>query len=139
MLPSGKPSRMHSSPSTPRLVLLAEDDALISLDIQDELERAGHSVAGPFSTCAEAMRWLETNTPNIAVLDIQLRDGACVELARELMRLKVPFAVYSGEFQSATLPEFKDAKWISKPARPQSLLKALAELPRLVGRTRVAT
>ena len=121
---------MHSSPTTPCLVLLAEDDGLIGLDIQDELESAGHSVAGPFPTSAEAMRWLKTKTPNIAVLDIQLRDGACVELARELMRLEVPFAVYSGEFQSATLPEFKGAKWIEKPARPQSLLKAVAELTR---------
>ena len=139
MLPSGKPSRMHSSSSRPFLVLLAEDDGLISLDIQNALEDAGHLVAGPFPTCAEAMGWLKTNTPNVAVLDIHLRDGACVELARELMRLEVPFAVYSGEFQSATLPEFKDAKWISKPARPQRLIKAVAELPRLVGRTHVAT
>ena len=109
-------------------VLVAENDALIGLNLQDELEGMGYAVAGPFPTCADAMHWLKPNTPDVAVLDIHLRDGACVELAMELTRLSVPFAVYSGELEADTLPAFRDAKWIEKPATRDILLDAVAEL-----------
>src|SRR5829696_6946841 len=103
-------------PAPPYRVLVAENDALIGLNLQDELERGGYDVAGPFPTCSEALDWLTANRPDAAVLDVHLRDGACVELATELTRLRVPFAVYSGELEADTLPEFKGAKWIEKPA-----------------------
>ena len=110
------------------LVLIAENEGLIGLDLQEELEGAGYEVAGPFSTCTDAVQWLKRNTPDIAVVDIHLRDGACVELARELTKLQVPIAVYSGERQSAMRPEFKEAKWIEKPADASTLLAAVAGL-----------
>ena len=33
------------------LVLVLEDEALIALNLQDELQDAGYAVAGPFTTC----------------------------------------------------------------------------------------
>jgi len=109
-------------------VLVAENDALIGLNLQDELELGGYNVAGPFPTCSASLHWLKENTPDAAVLDIHLSDGACVELANELTRLEVPFAVYSGELEADALPAFKDAKWINKPANKDTLLYAVAEL-----------
>ena len=110
------------------LVLIAKNEAIIGLNIQDEREDVGYAVAGPFSTCAEASAWLKANTPDVAVLDIHLRDGACVELAEELTHLGVPFAVYSGELEADTLPAFKGATWVEKPARAATLIDAVAEL-----------
>jgi len=104
-------------PSPRYQVLVAENDALIGLNLQDELELGGYNVAGPFPTCSASLHWLKENTPDAAVLDIHLSDGACVELANELTRLEVPFAVYSGELEADALPAFKDAKWINKPAK----------------------
>ena len=115
-------------PKPSRLVLIAEDDALIGLNMQDELERVGYAVAGPFSTCAQAMHWLSANRPDVAVLDLHLRDGACVELATELTRLEVPFAVYSGEIKGDTHPAFRGGTWINKPAITSTILDAVAEL-----------
>jgi len=96
------------------LILVAENDMLIGLSLQDELESVGYAVAGPFPTCTEAMHWLAANTPDVAVLDVHLRDGECTELARELTRLEVPLAV--------------EAVWIEKPAVRDTLLDAVAEL-----------
>ena len=115
-------------PATPYQVLVAENDGLIGLNLQEELERGGYDVAGPFPTCTEALDWLAANTPDAAVLDIHLRDGPCVELANELDGLAVPFAVYSGELESDTLPAFTGAKWIEKPAPAAALLDAVAGL-----------
>jgi DNA-binding response OmpR family regulator len=119
---------MRNSQQTSCLVLVAEDDALIGMNLEEELEGVAYEIAGPFSTCAEAIHWLKTATPDVAVLDIHLRDGTCVELARELTARGVPFAVFSGEDQAHTLPEFKSAAWISKPALRAELLDAVARL-----------
>ena len=111
------------------IVLLAEDEPLISIFLEDIMAEAGYSIAGPFATCAQALTWLETETPDCAVLDNILLDGSSKELAAELKRRKVPFFVFSGTRQeSITIPEFQDAAWIEKPARAQALLDALEDL-----------
>jgi CheY-like chemotaxis protein len=66
------------------VVLILEDEAIIALNLQDELQDAGYSVGGPFATCTDALSWLETNTPDVAILDTVLKDAPCGEVAREL-------------------------------------------------------
>jgi len=111
------------------LVLLVEDDAIVAIDLEDSLRDGGYAVAGSFSTCAAATKWLETETPDLAVLDVMLSDGPCNELAAELSRRDVPFVVLSSKRQSRnTYEEFDGATWIEKPAAHDVVLKALAEL-----------
>ena len=57
------------------LVVVLEDEALIALDLQDGLQDSGYRVAGTFTTCAEALSWLQTETPDVAILDTVLKDG----------------------------------------------------------------
>ena len=45
------------------LILLAEDEAIIAVELQESLSDSGFSVVGPFATCAEAEAWLKTGTP----------------------------------------------------------------------------
>lgn len=111
------------------VVLLAEDQPAISILLEDIIAEAGSALAGPFATCAEALTWLETETPDCAILDNILLDGSSQELAAELKRRKVPFFVFSGTRQeNNTIPEFQDAVWIEKPAGAQTLLDALENL-----------
>src|SRR3954467_6754360 len=85
------------------LVLLLEDEALIALNLQDELQDAGYRIAGPFTTCAAALAWLQTATPDTAILDAALKDGPCREIALELSRREVPFLIYSGHHEDRQL------------------------------------
>ena len=78
------------------LVLILEDEVLIGINLQDELQDAGYEVAGPFTTCAAALEWLQTATPDAAILDAALKDGPCREIALELSNRAVPFLIYSG-------------------------------------------
>ncbi len=55
--------------------MIVEDQALIGMSLEAFLEEAGFAAAGPFLSCADALRWREHNTPYVAVLDISLRDG----------------------------------------------------------------
>jgi CheY-like chemotaxis protein len=76
--------------------MIVEDQALIGMSLEAFLEDAGFSVAGPFPSCADALRWLEHNTPQVAVLDVSLRDGTSLPIAQTLKGRNTPFAIYSG-------------------------------------------
>ena len=44
------------------LILVLEDEAAISILLEDELKAAGYRVAGPFATCASALQSLDSQT-----------------------------------------------------------------------------
>jgi DNA-binding response OmpR family regulator len=123
---------MTQHPNSRPLVLVLEDEALIALNLQDELQDAGYEVAGPFATCSAAREWLQTATPDMAILDTTLKDGPCREIALELSHRKVPFLIYSGyQEDRQRLSEFDHITWIEKPAPAAALLQACQQL--LVG------
>ena len=108
------------------LVLLLEDVALIAMKLEDDFEAAGFKVAGAFATCRSALDWLESETPDAAVLDTTVRDGTCKDLAVELNRRGIPFVVYSGHPEERNLiEELNDAVWIEKPASTDILITAI--------------
>ena len=111
------------------LVLLAEDEALIALALVDDLETAGYGVAGPFHRCDHSLAWLEQQTPDVAIIDVHLRDQSSVELARVLRNRDVPFIVFSGEKRDGRSHEaYEGGRWLSKPVSGRQLLETLGEL-----------
>ena len=100
------------------LVLLVEDEALIALALADDLETAGYQVAGPFHRSSDTLSWLEHQTPDVAIIDVHLRDGSSIELARVLRERGVPFVVFSGERRSGQFDDaFGASRWLSSAAR----------------------
>jgi DNA-binding response OmpR family regulator len=72
---------------------------------------------------------LANKCPNLAILDVKLRGGSCVELARELRRREVPFMIYSGTDASEERPpELDGIMWVEKPATLESVLRAARRL-----------
>ncbi|KNY19640.1 helix-turn-helix domain-containing protein [Methylobacterium sp. ARG-1] len=118
-------SRMGRKP----VVLLAESDAVIGMDLSDALDRAGYCVLGPADTAAEALRLLGQEKPTLAVIDSVLKDGRCTELAHTLHRLNVPFLVHSDRWQEQRLADdFHGASWLSKPALSADVVISLNDL-----------
>jgi DNA-binding response OmpR family regulator len=108
------------------LILLAEDEAIIAVELQESLSDSGFSVAGPFATCAEAEAWLKTGTPDAAILDHALKDGPCDELAADLSRRGVPTLIFTGhDAPREMLADLHAATWITKPVAFPELLSAL--------------
>jgi DNA-binding response OmpR family regulator len=108
--------------------LIVEDQALIGMSLEAYLEDAGYDVVGPFMRRAQALAWLETDTPELAVLDVMLPDGSSVDLARELRKRGVPFAIYSGLKPATDTPEFQGVPWLEKPMSRVALKEVLARL-----------
>jgi DNA-binding response OmpR family regulator len=112
-----------------RLVLIVENEMMISSFLQDALERSGYGVAGPFVARAKALEWLEKHTPDLAVICTMLNDGSSRDIAAELTRRGVPFIIYSGRRRDEdALREFSDAVWVEKPATNEMLLAMLSSL-----------
>lgn len=110
-------------------VMVVEDEALIAFSLEEAFQDEGFVVAGPFSSCAEALRSLASQRPDIAVVDATLSDGSCLELARQLRDRKVPFLIYSGRNAiEERAPELDNVEWIDKPVPPSLVVKATLKL-----------
>ena len=111
--------------------MVVEDEGVIAMDLEDHLSEAGFKVTGPFATCAEAISSLGQSLPNVALFDATLKDGPCLDLAREVIRCGVAFVMYSGRDEhQASAPEFHGVTWIEKPAPMKQVLDAVREAVR---------
>jgi DNA-binding response OmpR family regulator len=109
--------------------MIVEDEALIAMSLEDVFEDQGYRVTGPFSSCADALAALATAAPDIAILDATLKDGSCLELARELRGRDIPFLIYSGRRAiEEHEPELAGTPWIDKPSSPEFVLSRAVKL-----------
>jgi DNA-binding response OmpR family regulator len=110
-------------------VLVVEDEPAISLMLEDVLTEASYCVPDPFARGAAALEWLRDHTPDLAILDVQLADGSCIEVARMLQRRGVPLLFFSGQIMRMSLPaDLQDLPWLAKPARSGDILEMLRSL-----------
>jgi DNA-binding response OmpR family regulator len=110
-------------------VLVLEDEAVISLVVAEELYSFGYEVAGPFSRVSEALAWVKRNSLDLAILDYELKDGACLPLVRELRRRRVPFMMFAANPPPPKhAAEFAGVPWVGKPASIETLLDSLDAL-----------
>ena len=114
-----------------RVALLLEDEPFIALDIEEQLEGAGFSVM-TFPSCPEAGSWLDNHRPDLAIVDIMMRDGTSIEIASKLVAADIPFIVHSGDHPSMHKDTpFAQGIWVEKPCNSEDLVRA-AEM--LLGR-----
>jgi DNA-binding NtrC family response regulator len=112
-------------PCPPNPCLIVEDQALLGLSLEAYLAEMGLDICGPLASAAEALGWLATNRPAVAILDHALKDGRCTTLVRTLEERGIPFVIYSGHRRSIAPPELQHVPWINKPCDREVLLAAL--------------
>ena len=106
-------------------VLIAEDEFLVGVQLEEDLRSAGCSIVGPFSTLEAATRASRRERFDLAILDINLNGDKVYPLADELSSRGVPFIFLSG-YVSAALPErFRESPQIAKPHDPAALIKEI--------------
>jgi two-component system, response regulator PdtaR len=111
-----------------RLVLVVEDELLIAMDLELLLQRNGWRVLGPAATVAEALRMLQGATPDVALLDINLRGELVTPVAEELRARGVPFVLASAyDDRELAVLALARAPNVGKPANERRLLAALLQ------------
>jgi CheY-like chemotaxis protein len=113
-------------------VLVAEDEAVIALDLEESLRSLGCVVCTAVSSGAEVLDLVRREHPDVVLLDLGLADGFAGPLAAALRAEGVPFVLTTGY-----PPELFDepvlcaAPVLKKPYERSELVQTLA---RLVGR-----
>jgi CheY-like chemotaxis protein len=112
-----------------RLVLVVEDEFLIAMDLELLLRRHGWRVLGPAATVAAALRLLrQGDTPDVALLDVNLRGELVTPVAEELRARGVPFMLASAyDRLGPAAAALAGALNVGKPTDERRLLAALAQ------------
>jgi DNA-binding response OmpR family regulator len=109
-------------------VLVAEDEFLVAMLLEEDLREAGFSIVGPFTTLEAAREAAENNDFEVAVLDVNMNGEMSFPLADELRRRGVPFIFLSGYGPSVVPEELRSAPRFAKPYETNLLM---AEVRRL--------
>lgn len=110
-------------------VLVAEDDAVIALDMDGALKSLGCTVLGPVPSAAEALALLALQEPRAALVNIRLSDGPGTPVVQALRAAAVPFILVTGyEGRDLDDPALRAAPRLTKPFSAWALEAALVDL-----------
>jgi DNA-binding NarL/FixJ family response regulator len=119
-------------------VLIAEDDFLIALQIQDALLTAGLQVVGTATTAEEVLDLASHERPALVIMDVRLagrNDG--VEAARELFQrfnIRCVFATANDDLHTRHRAEpYAPLGWLTKPYTMESLVVTIVDALVLLG------
>jgi CheY-like chemotaxis protein len=107
-------------------VLVVEDEALVSLLIESMLGDLGCDEVWYASDVKQALELLAENTPDAAVLDVNLAGEQVYPVARRLATAAVPFIFATGYGASGIDQEWASRPVIQKPFQCHKLAAALA-------------
>ena len=117
---------------TGKRVLVVEDEALVSMMVEDELRDAGATVLGPAACVADAMRLVEAAAADggisVAVLDINLEGRHVGPVADRLAALGVPFLFATGYGGNRDAGGHDAAPVLEKPFDTERLVASVAAL-----------
>ena len=110
-----------------RRVMVAEDELLVAMLIEDILADAGCTIIGPFTNVADAMRAVEAGGIDVALLDVNLRGQKIYPVGMALQARGIPFFLLSGYGQDAIPSEHPTWKACSKPFKAEDILRMISE------------
>jgi CheY-like chemotaxis protein len=110
----------------PRSILIVEDEPLIAMMLEDFLESMGHKVVGTCDTVEEALRHVEAGGFDVAIIDIQLREGKKVWPVADLLAATgKPFVLATGGHVEPPPERHASAPVLAKPYTIESIEPAL--------------
>jgi DNA-binding response OmpR family regulator len=125
--PFGQPPKLKG-----KRVLVVEDEAPVSMLLEDELRDAGATVLGPAACVGDALRLVEAAAADggisAAVLDINLEGERALPVAGRLAALSVPFVFATGYGEGCDTGEHGAAPTLRKPFAPERLVAAVEAL-----------
>ena len=113
----------------PRRVLIAEDEALIRLDLAEMLREEGYDIVGEAGDGQEAVELAELHKPDLVIMDVKMprRDG--IDAAAEIASKRIaPIVVLTAFSQRDLVERARDAgamAYLVKPFTISDLIPAI--------------
>jgi DNA-binding response OmpR family regulator len=106
------------------LVLIAEDEPLIAVEIRQGFEEEGAKVIMA-QTLSEALLGVEDAALSVAILDHGLADGDSHKVCERMKKRNIPFIIYSGYDLDE---DARGGVHVKKPASMSTLVAAVRGL-----------
>ncbi len=120
-------------------IMIVEDEALLALELELEVEAAGHVVVGTAASRKAAFDIIESSTPEFAFVDVHLSDGPSgIEIGRRLAEREVPFVFVTGNVKRIPEDFVGAIGAIEKPYTMNGLQNALTYISEQVAGGQVA-
>lgn len=109
-------------------VLVVEDEAMVSMLIEDMLDDLGYEVAAVAARLEAAREAAETASFDLAIVDLNLAGRATYPVADRLAARRIPFAFVTGYGATGLQPEYSDVPVLQKPFRTEDLGRIVDQL-----------
>ena len=109
-------------------VVVAEDEALIRMDVVATLQEAGYEVVGEGANGEEAVKLATEFEPDLVVMDIKMPKLDGISAAEKISELKIPVVLLTAFSQADLVARAADAgamAYVTKPFKPSDLLPAI--------------
>jgi CheY-like chemotaxis protein len=115
-------------PASTLTVLIAEDNLIPALEIEDIIRELGCDVVGPVGKLSEIMQLIETTRFDAALLDVELKNGEKVYPAADLLRARgIPFAFFTAYDREVLGPKYATEIVVEKPFLRTELEKCVLD------------
>src|SRR4051794_17007273 len=94
-----------SPTARPRRVLVAEDEALIRLDLKEMLQEEGYDVVGEAADGEQAVRLAEELKPDLVILDVKMPVLDGISAAEQIVAQRIAPVVMLTAFSQRDLVE----------------------------------
>jgi AmiR/NasT family two-component response regulator len=109
-------------------VVVAEDEALIRMDVVATLQEAGYEVVGEAGDGEEAVRLAIELMPDLIIMDIKMPKLDGISAAEKISEHKIPVVLLTAFSQADLVKRAADAgamAYVTKPFKPSDLLPAI--------------
>ncbi|MFD1747579.1 response regulator [Rhizobium helianthi] len=114
-------------------ILIVEDEALLALELESELEAAGHRIVGQAMSSTEARALTDEHRPDFAFMDIHLLDGPTgIDVGRYLSAKGISYVFVTGNLKRIPADFAGAIGAIEKPYTMNGLENALSYIERFI-------
>ncbi|WP_183749988.1 MULTISPECIES: response regulator [unclassified Rhizobium] len=108
-------------------VMIVEDEMLLAMELETEVETAGHEVSGMAMNRRQVDDLLQAHRPDFAFVDIHLQDGQTgIDVGRALASKGIPYVFVSGNIKKIPADFAGALGAIEKPYTMNGMTNALA-------------
>jgi len=126
---------LSTDAAKPHRVLIAEDEALIRLDLAEMLREEGYEVVGEAGDGQEAVELAESLNPDLVIMDVKMprRDG--IDAAAEIAQKRIaPIVVLTAFSQRELVERARDAGAMAYLVKPFSITDLIPAIELAVSR-----
>jgi DNA-binding NtrC family response regulator len=109
-------------------ILIVEDELAISALLESAVSKAEGKVVGPATDITSALLLIRTRKIDAAILDLIVMGIYCDEIADELLRRNIPYAITTGIGADKSHPALQAVLSITKPFQAEYVQSLLAQL-----------